>query len=54
LKDKIRKNSLSSRTEHLIARGLIQVRQVSDFIDRNPDIEYGERLKQEFVKNMCA
>jgi hypothetical protein len=48
-KDKIRRNSLSPRTEHLVALGLLQVKQVSDFLDRNPDMEFGERLKQGFV-----
>ena len=48
-KDKIRRNSLSSEIEKLITMGMIQVRQVKDFIDKCPDIEFGERLKQGFV-----
>jgi len=48
-KDKIKKNSLSSETERLITIGLLQVRQVGDFIDKFPDVEFGERLKQGFV-----
>ena len=48
-RDKIRRNSLSSEIERLITMGMIQVRQVKDFIDNCPDIEFGERLKQGFV-----
>lgn len=48
-KDKIRRNRLSSEIEKLITMGMIQVRQVKDFIDKCPDIEFGERLKQGFV-----
>lgn len=48
-RDKIKKNKLSSETERLITMGIIQVRQVTDFIDKFPDIEFGDRLKQGFV-----
>jgi hypothetical protein len=48
-KDKIKKNALSSETERLITIGLLQVKQVGDFIDKFPDVEFGERLKQGFV-----
>ena len=48
-REKIKKNELSSTTEQLITMGLTQVKQVSQFIDRCPDIEFGERLKQGFV-----
>ncbi|PKP60386.1 MAG: HNH endonuclease [Candidatus Altiarchaeales archaeon HGW-Altiarchaeales-1] len=48
-KEKIKKNELSSTTEQSITIGLIQVKQVSQFIDKCPDIEFGERLKQGFV-----
>lgn len=49
-RDKIRKNILSSTTEQLIIMGITQVRQVSSFIDKCPDIEFGERLRQGFVE----
>jgi len=48
-KNKIDKNSLSGNTEKLIKIGLIQVKQVANFIDKHPDVEFGERLKQGFV-----
>lgn len=48
-KDKIKKNNLSGSVETLIATGIIQVKQVADYVDKAPDINFGERLKQEFV-----
>lgn len=48
-RDKIKKNGLSSETERLITMGITQVKQVTDFIDKFPDIEFGDRLKQGFV-----
>ncbi len=49
-KDKIKKNNLSGEVETLITMGTAQVNQVADFIDKCPDIEFGERLKQGFVE----
>lgn len=49
-KDKIKKNNLSGEVEALITMGTAQVNQVADFIDKCPDIEFGERLKQGFVE----
>lgn len=48
--DKIKKNNLSSEVEVLITMGMSQVNQVADFINRCPDAELGERLKQGFVE----
>jgi len=48
-KDKIQKNGLSNTIEQLIMMGMIQVKQVADFVNRCPDIEFGERLSQGFV-----
>ncbi|MDP1760570.1 MAG: HNH endonuclease [Candidatus Woesebacteria bacterium] len=48
-KDKIRKNGLSNNCEKLITMGMTQVKQVADFIERSPDIDFGERLKEGFV-----
>lgn len=48
-KDKIKKNNLSGSVENLIATGIIQVKQVADYIDQSPDINFGESLKQGFV-----
>jgi len=47
--EKIDKNGLSQRITHLITMGLSQVKQVEEYIDKCPDIEFGERLKQGFV-----
>lgn len=48
-REKIKKNELSSTIERLITMGLTQVEQVSHFINRCPDIEFGEHLKRGFV-----
>lgn len=48
-KDKIQKNGLSNTIEQLIMMGMIQVKQVADFVNRCHDIEFGERLSQRFV-----
>lgn len=48
-KDKIQKNRLSTSIEHLIMMGMTQVKQVADFVNRCPDIEFGGRLSQRFV-----
>ena len=48
-KEKIHRNHFSVSTEQFITKGMTQVRQVGDFINKCPDIEFGERLKQGFV-----
>jgi len=48
-KDKIKKNMLSSKIEQLITMGMIQVKQVANFLNRVPDIEFSDRLKAGFV-----
>lgn len=48
-KDKIKKNNLSGSVEALITMGTIQAKQVAGYIDKDPDINFGERLKQGFV-----
>jgi hypothetical protein len=48
-KDKIKKNALSPVSELQITHGYLQVKLVKEFIDKHPDIEFGERLKQHFV-----
>ncbi|MEW6608369.1 MAG: ABC-three component system protein [bacterium] len=48
-KDKIKKNMLSSRIERSIVSGMTQVKQVADFINKVPDIEFSDRLKAGFV-----
>ncbi|MCL2135468.1 MAG: hypothetical protein FWH37_07965 [Candidatus Bathyarchaeota archaeon] len=49
-KEKIDKNSLSLSIGTHITRGLVQVKQVDEFIEKYPDIYFGERLKQGFVE----
>ena len=48
-KDKIQKNSLSNIIEHQIMMGMIQVKQVADYVNGCPDIEFGDRLSKGFV-----
>ena len=48
-KDKIQKNGLSKTVEQLIMMGMIQVKQVADFVNRCPDIRFADRLSQGFV-----
>ena len=48
-KDKIMKNGLSKKSEHLIMMGMTQVKQVTEFIDKCPDADFGDRLKVGFV-----
>ena len=50
LKDKIDKNNLSTATEDKILIGMLKVKQVQHYIDNHPDMEFAERLKQEFVR----
>lgn len=47
--EKIKRNELSLAIEQLIKTGLAQAKQVGQYIDRHPDIMYGERLKHGFV-----
>ncbi|MBU1627130.1 HNH endonuclease [bacterium] len=48
-RDKIKKNKLSLATEQLITMGMVQAPQVSSFIGKCPDVEFGERLREGFV-----
>lgn len=48
--EKIRKNNLSDEVANLITRGLIGVDQVKEYLNRNIDPDYSERLKNGFVK----
>lgn len=50
LKDKIKKNEISSQTEILIKLGLSRTKLVKEYIDTNLDSEFGERLKKGFVQ----
>lgn len=48
-KDKIKKNGLSQAIEQLIMMGMTQVKQVSSFVERCPDIKFADQLRQGFV-----
>ena len=48
-KEKITKNELSASTEGLMTMGLTRVKQVGQFIEKSPDIQFGERLTSGFV-----
>lgn len=47
--DKINRNGLSSAIKHLIVMGMIHVKQVADFVNKYPDIEFSDRLTTGFV-----
>lgn len=47
---KIKKNELSADVEGLIKKGMSRKKLVDRYIDTNPDNEFGERLKEGFVK----
>lgn len=48
-REKIRKNNLSAGIERHIKLGMVQSKQVKEYIDKNLDSDYGERLKKGFV-----
>src|SRR3989338_6837915 len=48
-KEKIKRNELSASIEQLITMGMTQVRQVSNYISKSPDVEFGDRLSKGFV-----
>lgn len=47
--DKIKKNMLSSRVEKLLQVGLLQSTQVEDFLNKNVDMDYAQKLRASFV-----
>lgn len=49
-KDKIEKNNLSSNVEDDITIGMLKVKQVKDYLNKNPDIHFKERLRVGFVE----
>lgn len=48
--EKIRKNNLSGEVANLITKGMIGVEQVKEYLNKNPDPEFSERLKNGFVE----
>lgn len=49
-KEKIDKNNLSIQVESLILIGMMRFNLVKDYLNRNPDIEFSDRLRAGFVK----
>jgi len=48
-KDKIKKNQLSHSIEEYIKIGMLKSKLVKEYIDRNFDVDFGERLKKGFA-----
>lgn len=48
-KEKIKKNDLSPETEYDITIGMLRVKQVKDYLNDHPDIQFEERLRAGFV-----
>lgn len=48
-KDKITRNNLGSEVERLIQTGLLGARQVEEFLNKNADMEYSNKLRMAFV-----
>lgn len=49
LKDKIKKNQLSPSIEEYLKIGLLKSKLVAQYIEKQPDVDFGERLKKGFV-----
>ncbi|VUT27584.1 MAG: hypothetical protein SYNGOMJ08_00130 [Candidatus Syntrophoarchaeum sp. GoM_oil] len=47
--EKIRKNNLSDEVANLITKGMIGVDQVKEYLNKNPDSEFSQRLKNGFI-----
>ncbi|RKX47903.1 MAG: HNH endonuclease, partial [Thermotoga sp.] len=47
---KIQKNNLSDKVANLITKGMIGVEQVKEYLNKNLDPEFSERLKNGFVE----
>jgi hypothetical protein len=49
-KEKIDKNKLSEANAGLITMGMTRVKQVKDYLNTNPDVNFSERLRTRLVK----
>lgn len=49
-KDKIKRNDLSDHVSNLVTMGLMRVKQVKDYLNKNPDPEFANRLRNGFVQ----
>lgn len=48
-KDKIKKNEISPEVENLLQIGLVQNRQIGDYLNKNPDMGFSDKVKDAFV-----
>ena len=48
-REKIEKNDLSPEIENYITIGMLKVKQVKDYLNKNPDIQFSDRLRAGFV-----
>ncbi len=48
-KEKIKKNKLSPQVGKYITIGMLQSKQVKEYLNKNPDIQFAERLRAGFV-----
>lgn len=48
-REKILRNALSAETENLITIGMSRIKEVKDYLNRNPDVYFAERLKNGLV-----
>jgi len=47
--EKIKRNNLSTEVANSITVGMLQVKLVKDYLNKNPDIQFAERLKAGFT-----
>jgi hypothetical protein len=48
--EKIQKNNLSKQVTQSIVRGMIGANQVRQYLEKHPDTEYGNRIRERFVQ----
>jgi len=48
-KEKIERNRLSKEVENLITMGMLGIDQIRKYLNKNPDIEFSDRLRKGFV-----
>lgn len=50
---KISKNNLSAQIEGLIKTGISRSKEVKDYIDKHPDVQFGSKLSSAFIAEYC-
>lgn len=48
-KEKIKRNGLSEEVENLITMGMLGIDQIKEYLNKNPDINFSDRLRNGFV-----